>query len=75
MTCIVGFIDKDGVYIGGDSCALSTDDYSYNIRQDEKVFQKGEFIFGYSASFRMGQIIRFKLRTPNHPKGKSSGLK
>lgn len=69
MTCIVGFTDKDGVYIGGDSAAISEDDLSYNIRSDEKVFQKGELIFGYSASFRMGQLLRYKLRIPNHPKG------
>ena len=69
MTCVVGFIDKEGVYIGGDSCCLTEGDLSYNIRLDTKVFEKGEFIFGYCASFRMGQILRFKLRTPNHPKG------
>lgn len=69
MTCIIGLIDKDGVYIGGDSAAISDDDLSYNIRHDEKVFLKGEFIFGYSASFRMGQLLRYKLRVPNHPKG------
>lgn len=69
MTCIVGFIDKDGVYIGGDSAAVSEDDLSYNIRSDEKVFSKGDFIFGYSTSFRMGQLLRYKLKIPNHPKG------
>jgi ATP-dependent protease HslVU (ClpYQ) peptidase subunit len=69
MTCIVGYIDKEGVYIGGDSAAISADDLSYNIRSDEKVFAKGEFIFGYSTSFRMGQLLRYKLRIPAHPKG------
>jgi ATP-dependent protease HslVU (ClpYQ) peptidase subunit len=69
MTCIVGYIDKEGVYIGGDSAAVSEDDLSYNIRTDEKVFTKGEFIFGYSTSFRMGQLLRYKLKIPAHPKG------
>lgn len=69
MTCIVGYIDKEGVYIGGDSAAISEDDLSYNIRSDEKVFSKGEFIFGYSTSFRMGQLLRYKLKIPTHPKG------
>lgn len=69
MTAIVGYIDKDGVYIGGDSAAVSEDDLSYNIRSDEKVFSKGEFIFGFSTSFRMGQLLRYKLKIPNHPKG------
>lgn len=69
MTCIIGYIDKEGVYIGGDSAAISEDDLSSNLRSDEKVFQKGEFIFGFSTSFRMGQLLRYKLRTPAHPKG------
>lgn len=69
MTCIVGYVDKEGVYIGGDSAAISDDDLSYNIRSDEKVFSKGEFIFGYCESFRMGQLLRFKLKIPSHPKG------
>lgn len=68
MTCIVGYVDKDGVYIGGDSAAVS-DDLSYNIINDEKVFLKGEMIFGFSSSFRMGQLLRYKVRIPNHPKG------
>lgn len=69
MTCIIGYIDKEGVYIGGDSAAITADDLSYNIRSDTKVFTKGEFIFGYSTSFRMGQLLRYKLRIPSHPKG------
>jgi ATP-dependent protease HslVU (ClpYQ) peptidase subunit len=68
-TCIVGYIDKEGVYIGGDSAAVSEDDLSYNIRTDEKVFSKGEFIFGFSTSFRMGQLLRYRFRIPSHPKG------
>lgn len=69
MTCIIGYIDKEGVYIGGDSAAVSEDDLSYNIRTDEKVFTKNDFIFGYSTSFRMGQLLRYKLKIPGHPKG------
>jgi len=69
MTCIIGLIDKEGVYIGGDSAAISADDLSFNIRTDEKVFVKGDFIFGYSSSFRMGQLLRYKLKIPAHIKG------
>ena len=69
MTCIVGMIDKEGVYIGGDSAAIYADDLSFNIRTDEKVFVKGDFIFGYSSSFRMGQLLRYKLKIPAHVKG------
>lgn len=56
MTCIVGFLHKDTVYLAGDS-AGTDDDFSQHIRKDPKVFQNGPFIFGFTSSFRMGQII------------------
>ncbi len=69
MTAIVGYLDKDGVYIGGDSAAISQDDLSFNLRKDTKVFKKDNFIIGFSTSFRMGQLLMYKLRIPAHPKG------
>lgn len=69
MTCIVGIFDKDGVYIGGDSAAVDSVELSYNTRMDEKVFKRGDMLFGFSVSFRMGQLLRYKLRIPAHPRG------
>jgi hypothetical protein len=68
MTCIIGIIDKKNVYIGGDSAAISSNDLTSNIRTDEKVFLKGDFAYGFSSSFRMGQILRFKFNPPKQPK-------
>jgi len=62
MTCIVGFADKGKVYIGGDSAAV--DGQSIIIREDEKVFTNGDFIFGFTSSFRMGQILRYNFKPP-----------
>jgi hypothetical protein len=57
MTCIVGLIDRvgDKVYIGGDSAGVSG--LSISLRKDPKVFKRGEFIFGFTSSFRMGQLL------------------
>lgn len=69
MTCIVGLVEKGKVFIGGDSAGVSHLDYS--IRKDEKVFKNGEFIFGFTTSFRMGQLLRYKLNVPEqHPNEK-----
>lgn len=68
MTCIIGIIDKKSVYIGGDSSAISSSDLTSNIRADEKVFIKGDFAYGFSSSFRMGQILKFKFNPPKQPK-------
>lgn len=62
MTCIVGIVDNDRVWIGGDSLGVSH--YNATVRSDEKVFRNGEFIIGFTSSFRMGQILRYCFTPP-----------
>jgi len=71
MTCIVGWLDKHNktAYIGGDSASVNNS-YDIHIRKDVKVFQKGKMLIGYTSSFRMGQLLRFELKIPIHPRGK-----
>jgi len=66
MTCIAGVEHNKKVYIGGDSAGTS--ELSITIRADEKVFINGPCIFGFTTSFRMGQILRYQLHIPNKPK-------
>lgn len=66
MTCIVGLIDKTGVYIGGDSAGVAG--HSITVRADEKVFANGDFILGFTSSFRMGDVLRYNAHFPKrHP--------
>lgn len=67
MTCIVGLMDTGRVYIGGDSAGVGGLDLI--IRSDPKVFRNGEFIFGFTSSFRMGQLLRFSFKAPPRPEG------
>lgn len=62
MTCIVGIAEKGNVYIGGDSAGVGG--LSITIRADEKVFHNGPFIMGFTTSFRMGQLLRYKFNPP-----------
>lgn len=62
MTCIVGLVDNGIVYIGGDSCG--SDGRTSTIRAEEKVFRNGEFLFGFTSSFRMGGILRYSFKPP-----------
>jgi ATP-dependent protease HslVU (ClpYQ) peptidase subunit len=64
MTCIAGIVYEGKVYIGGDSAGVAG--YSITVRADEKVFKKGEFVMGFTSSFRMGQLLRYKLNIPFH---------
>ena len=62
MTCIVSILEKGKIYMGGDSAGIAG--LSISIRDDPKVFTNGPFIIGFTSSFRMGQILRFKFHPP-----------
>lgn len=62
MTCIVGIEHEGEVHIGGDSAGVGG--LSITARADTKVFDRQQFLFGFTTSFRMGQLIRYKLALP-----------
>lgn len=62
MTCVVGIEYEGGVILGADSAG--TAGWSQTIRADEKVFTNGPYIMGFTSSFRMGQLLRYKLDPP-----------
>ena len=59
MTCIVGLVQDGKIYLGGDSAA--TDSWETRASRLKKVFRRGEFLIGYTSSFRMGQILQHHL--------------
>ncbi len=63
MTCIAGVVKNGVVYLGADSCG-SDDSYNKTQRKDVKIFKRGEFVIGYTSSYRMGQIIQYDLKIP-----------
>lgn len=67
MTCIVAVEDKGTIYMGGDSAGVAG--LSISIRADEKVFINGPFIMGFTTSFRMGQLLRYKFVPPPQASG------
>jgi hypothetical protein len=71
MTCIVGLLDKGTIYMGADS-AGTNENFEQTIRRDEKVFIKGDFIFGCTTSFRMLQLIRYAFTPPARKEGQDA---
>lgn len=66
MTCIVGLISNGSVHIGGDSAGV--DGLSLTVRADRKVFRNQDFIFGFTTSFRVGQLLAHSFKPPKrHP--------
>ncbi|MER9680822.1 hypothetical protein NKJ23_16020 [Mesorhizobium sp. M0184] len=64
MTCIVGLVDKGRVYLGGDSASIDGTDIT--LRADPKVFRNGDFVMGYTTSFRLGNLLQHSLVPPRH---------
>lgn len=63
MTCIVGLVEDGKVYMGGDSAGVAG--YSdITPMAESKVFVNKGFAIGYTTSFRMGQLLRYKFRPP-----------
>jgi len=65
MTCIVGYIDEKNrkMYMGGDSFGVDSEDH-YRSFVSDKVFVKENMLFGFTSSYRMGQLIQYKLVIP-----------
>lgn len=69
MTCIIGLVSGGRVYMGGDSAGVGGW-YSLTVRSDPKVFVNKDFVMGFTTSFRMGQLLRFKFVPPPVPEKK-----
>lgn len=59
MTCIAGFIGQDGaVHIGADSAGVGPNG-ELQLRDDAKVFRKGNFLIGASGSWIAIQLLKY----------------
>ena len=64
MTCIVAtkFVDesrKIRVMMGADSASVEASWLTQGERDDKKIFSAGQFIVGYTTSYRMGQLLQY----------------
>jgi ATP-dependent protease HslVU (ClpYQ) peptidase subunit len=64
VTCIAGWVYDGTVWIGGDSAGVAG--WDLTVRADQKVFVNGPMVFGFTSSFRMGQLLRYALQVPDH---------
>lgn len=64
MTCIVAIKDgAGGVLMGADSAAASG--WTLRPRVDPKIYRNGPFLFGFTTSFRMGQLLGYAFECPD----------
>lgn len=62
MTCIVAIEDDNGVTMMADSASVA--DYHRRKTDLQKVFKTGNFLIGYTTSFRFGQLLQYKMIVP-----------
>lgn len=64
MTCIAAIVSGKKVYMGADSAGVAG---SYiKTRADKKVFINNGFLFGFTSSFRMGQLLQHNFKPPTY---------
>lgn len=68
MTCIVAIKDPitKSLLIAGDSIGVDSESMSKVERLDGKVFRKQDMLFGFTTSFRMGQILQYQFDLPEY---------
>ena len=66
MTCIVGIVKRKSgnILIGGDSAAVDVSSGDMSTRKGSKVFESLGFVYGYTSSFRMGDILQYSFVPP-----------
>lgn len=67
MTCIVGIKKGDKIFMGADS--LGSNSVSKTVRVDQKIFLNKGMLFGFTSSFRMGQILQYSFTPPDVVEG------
>lgn len=68
MTCVVGLEHGGKVYIGADSAGVAgsaAEVAHLDLTSGGKVFRRGRMVFGFTSSFRMGDILRYSFRVPH----------
>ena len=65
MTCVIGMIKDNKMYMAADSAG--TDETDLIVRKDVKVFVRDKMLIGFTDSFRMGQLLQYKLKIPKQP--------
>jgi len=65
MTCIVGLVSHGAIWMGADSAGVAG--LALARRKDPKVFRNGPMVMAMTSSFRLGNLLRYKLQVPSHP--------
>lgn len=63
MTGIAALIERNKVYMAGDSAAVGGGHYLTSTA-NPKVFKNNGVLIGYTSSFAMGNALQYRLHIP-----------
>lgn len=63
MTCVIALKSEGIVYMGADSAG--SNGWTIRSRADQKIYKVGAFMFGFTTSFRMGQLLGHAFASPD----------
>jgi len=66
VTCIVGYVEQDTMWMGSDSLVRYGWDDCLTAAQP-KVFRKGDMLIGGTGLVRSWQILQYVFEPPKHP--------
>lgn len=70
MTCVVAYKDKNkNIYMCADSSGTDVGRHTRTRLEGKKIFKVGEMLFGYTTSFRMGQLLESCFSPPSRAEG------
>ncbi len=64
MTCIVAIAHEGAVLMGGDAAAVDDTNYAIGTCAEPKVWVAGPVAFGACGSFRVAQLLRWRMNVP-----------
>lgn len=64
MTCIAAVAEAGVVWMAADSAGVAG--LALTVRRDPKIYRVADFLFGFTSSFRMGQLLGYKFSPPQH---------
>lgn len=71
MSCIIGYVHNNKVYMCHDSIEICDADHSYKISSIDKCFIKKNILFGCVGSIRAMSLFKYKLKFDLQKKGMS----
>lgn len=68
MTCVIAVTDGENLVFGADSAGTNLETGEIYTFANEKIFMCDDWLIGHTYSYRLGQILRYRVKWPKPPR-------